>query len=192
MKNKNITFHRSEHLLIALTLLLFIGISAGATIAFLSAETEAVVNEFASGTVTTKVVETFENNIKENVMIENTGNVSAFIRAAIIINWVDSEGNISGQAPQSGKDYSIIFPEGTDWFVRDGFYYYINAVESGVKTSALISLIEPLKNKEGYTLQVEILGSGIQSMPSYAVEEVWPVKVDSTGRLAELTEGGGL
>lgn len=192
MKNINMTFHRSKYQILALTLLLLSVIGVGTTMAFLSTETEAVVNKFIPGIVTTAVVETFDNNIKENVMIENTGNITAYIRVALLINWVDPVGSISGQAPESGEDYSIIFPDGSDWFVQDGFYYFIDPVDPGAMTSVLISSIEPSVTKEGYTLLVEILGSGIQSMPSEAVEEVWPVTVDITGKLVKLPEGGGL
>ncbi|HSR05408.1 MAG TPA: hypothetical protein VLM88_12545 [Proteiniclasticum sp.] len=192
MNKKNSILKRSKFLIAALTLLFVTAIGVGATIAFLTKETKPLINTFVPGEVTTAVVETFENNIKENVMIENTGNIPAFIRVAVLINWVDSEGNISGKAPKSGEDYSMIFPDESDWFVQGEFYYFKNAVGPGAKTSVLISSIEPKKNKEGYTLQVEILGSGIQSMPSETVEEVWPVKVDSAGNLVELTEGGGL
>jgi len=192
MNKKNSILKRSKFLLAALALLFITAIGVGTTIAFLTKETGPLINKFVPGEVTTAVVETFENNIKENVMIENTGNVPAYIRAAVLINWVDSEGNISGKALQSGEDYSMVFPDGTDWFVQGGFYYFKSSVGPGAMTSDLISSIEPLKNKEGYTLQVDILGSGIQSMPSVAVEEVWPVKVDTAGKLAELPEGGGL
>ena len=52
----------------------------------------------------------FENNVdteKKNVTVTNTGNVDAFIRAAIIVTWKDSAGNIAATVPVEGYDYNL-------------------------------------------------------------------------------------
>lgn len=192
MKKKMIPVNRAKILIPALALLLVSALGIRTVVAFLSTESDSLVNAFIPGEVTTEVMEDFSEDklIKENVSIANTGNVPAYIRAAVVINWVDSEGNVSGEEPQSDRDYRISFPDDSGWFVQDGFYYFTLPVEPDAATALLISSIEPLMNKEGYTLQVDILGSGIQSMPSEAVEEVWPVTVDAETDL--LLEGGGL
>ena len=192
MKKKMIPVNRAKFLIPALALLLVSVLGIRTVVAFLSTESDSLVNAFIPGEVTTEVMEDFSEDrlMKENVRIANTGNVPAYIRAAVVINWVDSEGNVSGEEPQSDRDYRISFPEDSGWFVQDGFYYFTLPVEPDAATALVISSIEPLMNKEGYTLQVDILGSGIQSMPSEAVEEVWPVTVDAETDL--LLEGGGL
>lgn len=192
MKKKMISVNRAKFLIPALALLLVSVLGIRTVVAFLSTESDSLVNTFVPGEVTTKVMEDFSEDklIKENVSIANTGNVPAYIRAAVVINWVDSEGNVSGEEPQSDRDYRISFHEDSRWFVQDGFYYFTLPVKPEEATALLFSSIEPLMNREGYTLQVDILGSGIQSMPSEAVEEVWPVTVDAETDL--LLEGGGL
>lgn len=178
MKKNEPAVMRSKLLILVLALFLLAGVGIGTTFAYLTSKSNSVINEFTPGVVTTEVMEEFDEEIKENVQIKNTGNIPAYIRAAVVINWVDVEGNILGIAPQSEVDYSIRFPEVSDWFILDGIYYFKDTVEPDQKTPILISSIEPNVIKEGYTLIVEILGSGIQSMPVKAVEEVWPVTVN--------------
>lgn len=173
--------------LIAVSLLVMLAFGIQSTLAYLTDRTAAVENTFISGRVTTEVVESLteedsEITVKEHVQIKNTGNVPAFIRAAIVITWRDASGNLSGERPVSGTDYEMSLGS-SEWEGRDGFWYYRAPVAPGAKTEDLITSIVPKADKSGYTLSVEILGSGIQSMPSSAVVEAWGVSVGNDGKL---------
>lgn len=68
-------------------------------------------NTFNPAQISCLVTEEFENNIKTNVSIKNTGNTDAYIRAAVIVTWVDNDGNVYATAPQVGTDYNITFSD---------------------------------------------------------------------------------
>lgn len=190
-KNQNIfkSFVKKNKIVsIIVALFLFIGIATPITYAYLQQRTPRVVNTFTPGSVATEIIETFDNKIKTNVKIQNKGNVPAFIRAAIIVNWVDDDGNYAAEEPVEIEDYSISIND-TEWFIgADGYYYHKEPVNPDDFTSVLIESAKPLNDKEGYTLSIEILGSGIQAMPSKAVVEVWPVIVKDDGTIIERRE----
>jgi len=167
--------------------------SVGGTLAYLMAQTSEVVNTFNPSKVTSQVVETLNGNVKNNVMIKNTGDVDAFIRAAVVVTWQDAQGNVYPKTP-GADDYSIKWniSENDSWFEKDGFYYYKNKVEPNGTTGVLFTECTPLNTEpEGYTLHVEILGSAIQADGMTTVDgaevpvvtAVWGVKVDGNGNL---------
>ena len=148
-------------LLVSLTMLIFTCI--GGTLAFLIASTDDVVNTFTPSQVKTTVTENFNNNVKSNVQIKNNSDsVKAYIRAAVIVNWVDAEGNVYASTPVKDKDYTIDI--GTRWTENGGYYYYTSAVEPGESTGDLITKAEYKANApEGYSLSIEIISQAIQA-----------------------------
>lgn len=155
------------------SLLVVLGLAVGGTVALLFDITEPVENNFTTAKVTTGVDENFVNGVKSNVKIRNTGDTEAWIRAAVVVTWQDAQGNVLGEAPKAGTDYTIVWNY-TKWVTgNDGFYYYTDAVAASAATGELITSCEPVEGKtpDGYNLCVEILGSGIQS---------WPLKVFNT------------
>ena len=161
--------------ILMVSILLVLSVTVGGTIAFLSTKSGPVENTFNASKVTTKVNETISGSKKTNVTITNTGDIDAWIRAAVIVTWQDKDGNVYGQAPVAGTNYTDWTP-GTDWLKGDdGFYYYTKPVAAGGTTTALINSIEPIGTSpaNGYYLTVEILGSGIQAVPANAFNEAW-------------------
>jgi hypothetical protein len=133
----------------------------GSTLAYLATQTGQVQNTFEPAYVTSEVQETFANNVKSNVTIKNTGNVSAYIRAAIVVTWKDAAGNTMPQAPGTG-DYTLTI--GSDWTEVGGYYYYNKSVAANASTTDLIVRCEPIKPyPDGRKLCVEVIGSAIQS-----------------------------
>ena len=178
-----------QFILLAAIAVLALGI-VGGTSAYLLTNTGNVVNTFTPSRVTCAVIEDpFTQNVsteKTNVKIQNTGDTEAYIRAAIIVTWQDSIGNVSATLPVAGEteDYTI-YINSADWVLKsDGFYYYKNPVAPNVSTANLINSCTVNKANDQYTLCVEILADAIQSTPTSAVKQAWPnVTVADNGTL---------
>ena len=159
--------------LVAILVLLCCAVAG--TVAFLIDSTGPVTNTFTPASVTTQVEEEFNGTTKSDVKIKNTGNTDAFIRAAIVVNWADQDGNVYPVGPAAGTDYSIGI--GTGWTARnDGYYYYNTSVAETASTTVLINTCEPTgvcPGGEQYKLQVTILADAIQSSPASAAQEAW-------------------
>ena len=167
-------------LITLLVSLLMIGAATiNSTVAFLFTQDGPVVDQFNPSQVRTSVDEeiTVDENgvkVKEDVTIQNTGDTTAWIRAAVVVTWQDKDGNVYGQMP-GDADYDIELnyvddPDGTNtdltkWHKgTDGFYYWPVPVAVGDSTGILIESCKPTGTApDGYYLTVEILGSGIQT-----------------------------
>lgn len=155
------------------------------TSAWLVDSTEEKVNTFIPGTVTTTVEEEFDGETKENVYIRNTGNIDAYIRAAVVAVWKTESGDLSG-TPVSTADFPDL-PILPGWFKgTDGFYYHKTRVAPGALTAKLIGTFE-MPVKEGLKFELQIIGSGIQADPPEAVTEMWGITVNPDKTL----QGGG-
>lgn len=192
MKRKKQTVKPSALLV---SLLLLLTVTIGGTLAFLLDSSGPITNVFTPSKVTTEVEEEFDGKVKKNVKIQNTGDTAAWIRAAVVITWQDKDGNVYGQAPKPCEtpgcehkncegDYVITWntdeqanPAGQWVLAADGFYYWNRPVAGGAYTGFLIEECKPLRElKVGdttYYLTVEILGSGIQSVPASVVTTEW-------------------
>lgn len=183
------------------SLLLVLGVALGGTVAFLSTRTDSKVNTFTPSEVTCAVMETFENNVKSQVAVKNTGDTTAFIRAAINVTWMSNQDaanqTVSAKVPVKDTDYSITFAKNTNWIQgADGYYYYQLPVDPQVSTGVLIEECKLQNNAsvpDGYHLSVEIVASAIQSAPDSVVQSMWHVTVEN-GKItgvngSEVTEG---
>lgn len=173
------------------SLLLVLGVAVGGTVAFLSTRTDRKVNTFTPSEVTCEVTETFQNNVKSHVAVKNTGDTTAFIRAAINVTWMKNEEagteynaadqTVSAKVPLKGTDYSITLAENNNWIQgADGYYYYKLPVDPQGSTEVLIEdckLQESASVPDGYHLSVEIVASAIQSAPDSVVQDMWHVTV---------------
>lgn len=175
---------RAVVLLVCLSVL--VTVSVGVTLAYLFTATDPVENTFTPAQVSCDVVETFQENVKENVQIQNTGNTDAYIRAAIVVTWKKDADEVYADAPVEGVDYSIDLVHENGWVMgKDGFYYYTKAVapcnhtegqtHDGCMTEVLINSCSPVSGKppEGYSLSVEIVASAIQAAPDHVVKDEW-------------------
>lgn len=163
------------------SLLLVLGVAVGGTVAFLSTRTDSKENTFTPSKVTCEVTETFKNNVKSNVAVKNTGDTTAFIRAAINVTWMSNKDaadqTVSSKVPVKNTDYSITFAKNTNWIQgADGYYYYQLPVGPQGSTGVLIEECKLQNNAsvpDGYHLSVEIVASAIQSVPEAAVKAAW-------------------
>lgn len=178
MRRKKYNLRKTTILLVSVFAMVIMVI--GASLSFLKTQKGPLVNEFASSYVTSEVVEEFDNKVKSNVKIQNTGDIAAYIRAAVIVTWEDEDKNVYPQMPVAGVDYTIELSDNSwDIETSDGYYYYTKPVASKDYTEVLINEVKPVDSKtpEGYKLSVEILGDAIQSLPTKAVESSWGVTV---------------
>lgn len=164
--------------MLLVSLVMLLTITVGGTLAYITTSDDPVKNIFTTSQVPISVQEDpFDGTVKNNVKIQNDGNTDAYIRAAVVVTWKDSSGNVYAIKPEVGVDYQITFPTGTGWVYRtaDGFYYYTspvvpedNAVTTDVvedSTGVLLTNCMPLKAApaDGYTLSVEIVAESVQA-----------------------------
>lgn len=166
--------------------------AVGTTLAYIIADAGPLANVFTPSHVVNEIIEpTYTTTEKKDVKVKNTGDTTAYFRAAIVATWVktdDSSKIIYAAQPVLKTDYTIEI--GTDWVGADGYYYYKYAVAPNNETTALITscqLTEVANVPTGYTLSVEILSQAIQAEPKDAVESVWTaVYVNDNGNLEKV------
>lgn len=179
---------RKRPALLMASLVMLLTASVVGTVAFLVTSAGPVENTFTPAEVPNEVFEDINGATKNNVRIHNRGNVDAYVRAAVVFNWVDSEGHIYGGAvPKEGEDYLITwsnFESGPWKSGKDGYYYYTKVVkpDDGAadgpdETDVLFTACSVVTQLEGYELSVEIMGQTIQadgmSGNQHPVEIAW-------------------
>lgn len=176
-----IRMNRTAVLLIAVILL--ISTAVGSTVAFLATKTEPVENSFEYANVSCKVTQNRDTD-GSIVQVKNTGTISAYIRAAVVANWMDVDGNIAASVPE-GYSYDLTCSSGSWVLGNDGFFYYLLPVAPGASTEgSLLTCTVTCPETPEYTLSVEVLTEAIQSTPASAVNEAWNVAVDGSGMLS--------
>lgn len=169
--------------LLMMALVIALGAFVGTTLAYLVTNTAAVANTFNPVKVSTDIEEpNWDHKVKNNVTVKNTGDISAYIRAAVVITWQDDAGHVHPDTPVAGTDYNITWTK-DGWVEKDGFYYYTSPVAPNQSTGVLLTGCKPVEGKAptGYHLSVEILSSAIQSEPKSVVTEAWGVDPTTLG-----------
>lgn len=157
-----------KKLILLVSLVMLLTVAVGGTLAYLTASTDPLPNIFTTSGVPISVQEDpFDGTVKNNVKIQNDGNTDAYIRAAVVVTWKDSSGNVYAIKPEVGVDYQVTFPGDTGWVYReaDGFYYYTASIAPNNQTGVLLTNCKPLKSApaDGYTLCVEIVAESVQA-----------------------------
>lgn len=156
---------------LAIALILILAIGIGGTVAFLVANTDPITNSFTPANVTCEVNEDFnaDNTVKTSATVQNTGNIPAYIRVAVVANTIDDENNVTGAARLDDKLASDKWTK-----LDDGYYYYNEVVAPDASTSNLL-----MDGIELDGIQVTILASAIQSEPAGAVADAWGVQFNN-------------
>lgn len=180
-KNRNLLFT-------VLAFVLVLGVSIGATTAFLVDRTDSVTNVFEPADIGIQVKETFNQQTKSNVSITNTEDVDVYVRVALIPVWEDGEENVVAESA-SLSDLQIAYGSSGDWQEgSDGFWYYTRVLEGNASTELLIQSAEVLKTSVGYTkgyqMNLQVMAQAIQAEPKDAVTSAWKVTVDEDGNLS--------
>lgn len=172
---KKFTHMSKRAALLVLSLVMILSVSVGGTLAYLIAQTNDVTNVFQPGDVTTTTEETFDGEKKENVSISTKGsNIDTYVRAQIVVNWIEENGNVSGQKPVKDVDYTISINDAGWVQGDDGFWYCKDIVKAGEKTPVLISSCAPVPymGPLGGHLQVTILSQAVQATDK-AIADAW-------------------
>lgn len=181
----------NKSMFVLVSVILITVLAAGMTLAYLSTKSEGIKNIFNPTQVTSKVFEpTFNGTSKSEVPIENTSDVTAYIRAEVVATWMDEEGNVLYKKPILGQDYTMEI--GGSWEKEDdGFYYHKTPVEKGKKTGDLIVSAKPAEGKNpqkvdnvDYYLSLEIICSAIQAeglddKDNKPIELAWGVDIEN-------------
>ena len=188
-------FKSKKSLTLLVALLMIFTVSVGSTLAFLITQTDPVVNTFTPGKIEGTVNEEFEEHNyekKENVSISINENsdVSAYVRALVVISWQDEAGNVYGQKPVAGVDYTITMGTSSNWFEgANGYYYYSEPLGADLDTTTDV-LIKSCTQKQAcenpkYKLNVDVIAEAIQAEPVDAVKEAWGVTVNNDGTISK-------
>lgn len=114
------------------------------------------------------VDETFDGSVKANVGAKNTGGKIEFVRATIVANWVDEDGNICENCDfvHDGDNLAGYLSSGCNWEYNpsDGFYYYSKAIVPGAVTQGKIftSYTTPEAPEDGLHLEMAVVVQGVE------------------------------
>lgn len=201
MKTDKVKKLNKKAVVLVASAVLLVVVAVGGTFAWLTSKPEMLNNSFTVGTVSVEVDEELDGNTKKNVTIKNTGSSDAYIRATVVYNWVNANGDmLYGEPPYENIDYSVSYNT-TDWIQgSDGYWYYKYKVASNASTKNLINTLTPTADKGPhgqydtdssewasalqFYLGVNIVGAGIQANPSTTAESEWGVTVNSDGTLS--------
>lgn len=157
-----------------LSLCLIFALAVGTTFALLKANTDPVTNTFTAAKSKITIEEKTDNGSKSEIYVKNEGTATSYVRVKLVCNWVDKDGNVSA-TPVPAPTIT-----NSDWFEKDGIYYYTKPVAPTGQTSNLLDgnpIKQPEGAPDGYHLEVTVLAESIQAAPSTAVEGAWAVTV---------------
>lgn len=114
---------KQKKLILAALIVVLLAAAVGGTYAFLSTKTDPVVNTFTPEQVTCKIHESFTNNTKTSITVENTCDIPVYIRVALIPYWQDASGNVAGK-----ESWTPDFTLANGWTMGSDGYYYCNSI----------------------------------------------------------------
>lgn len=184
--------HEKKHVLnkiqiLILSLLVITTVTVGGTVAYLTTNTDSVVNTFEPSEVSCEVQETFDGTYKWNINVTNTSDIEAYLRVKLVsyrVNDAEPPQHIGGEAPINN------FILGDDWLEIGGYYYYTKpvAANGGVPETPLTEKLELTKSyddADGGKQVIEVMAEAIQSKPTSAVQDSWGVTIAADGTIIE-------
>lgn len=161
---------RGAMLLLALGVIACVVVSAAYGKYMVDKNAQASINVLAEP----KLVVTAASNGSGSYTVTNTtgSNMPAYVRFTVVANWIADDaqdGEVWFSQPVLGVDYSI----NALGYTKIGEHYYYNGT---VPTGSAITLgTAKITERVGFTLEIEVLVEGIQSIPETAVKEAWGV-----------------
>ncbi|MBO5019226.1 MAG: hypothetical protein J6D52_01040 [Clostridia bacterium] len=149
--------------------------TVGSVWAYLNSRSETLANTFLPAKVECLVEEKFENGIKSDVKVRNTGNIDSYIRATVIATFVSDDGKVLAVSPKENVDYTVTWANSGWKQGQDGYWYYSDAVSPNNTTSNLIETASANSAPDGFRLSIQIVASAIQVEPDNAVQTAWGI-----------------
>lgn len=152
---------KQKKLILAALIVVLLAASVGGTMAFLSIKTDPVENIFVPAQVTCDIHESFTNNTKTSITVENKSNIPVYIRVALIPYWVDANGNVAGVA-----SWTPSFAPANGWEKSGDYYYYNGVVAVGGTTPSLVGsngIALPAPDANGNKAVLVIAAEAIQA-----------------------------
>lgn len=143
---------RNKLFLLTLSLVLILGIVGGSTLAYLMTGSQEVTNTFTPGKVDCE---------QSGGAITNKGNVNAYIRAAVVVNWVNGSNEILGLTPAYTVTANSGWTKGSD-----GYFYYNSAVAPNHTTNVPyggISIDSNVTIPDGFSQSIQVIAEAIQA-----------------------------
>lgn len=170
--------HRILPIILMATLMATLVLS-GTVVAYMFKRTEYINNDFTPARVSCQVVENFNGEKKTSIVVQNTGNIDAYLRVMLVSYWVDGDGNI---VAKPSPTLSISLGEG--WIKgTNNIYYYESPVVPSEQTANLLTVPIMLVEEDGYSQVIEVFAEAIQSKPQDSVTSSWNVTLDSGGNI---------
>lgn len=157
---------KRKMLILVISLVLLVAVSAGATLAYFHLASGPVINTFQAGSAGAKVDEDVKGDTKKEITVTNTGKSPVYVRVRLVSYYEDSKGNVLPQASPS-----LSFTLGDNWVYHGGYYYYNAPLAAGATTEDLLGT--DLAMSEGQV--IEVLADTVQATPAQAVKDAWDV-----------------
>ena len=181
---------KKQKWMIGSAILLAVLIVAGGTMAWFTATTPAVKNEFKAGTVKIELIDKFKGAPNVNpgdcyskkIYVKNTGTKKAYIRIKADAVFKDVNGNLlSNDVLRYGIDGPNIWNLLEGWTQKDGYFYYSRIVHPGHYTKPLLKCNRicfdgPSMGNEyqGAKLDITVKADAIQATHN-AIQAEWGV-----------------
>ena len=161
--------HKRAALLLCLVALFVF--AAGGTLAYLAVSTSSVENQFVPVEV--------KCSVGDDYKVTNTGDIDAYVRAAVVVNWTDADGNIVHTAPAGGS-YSLSC--NSAWNESGGFYYYgkvVTPTGDTKTTTPIVTISSTIPT--GYKLRVDVIAEAIQAegIGAESAQAAWQIAAGS-------------
>lgn len=170
-----ITNNKTKIVAVIVTCISLVLGTIGGVWAYLSAQTEPVTNTFVPAKVSCAVEESFQDGVKSNVTVRNTGNVDAYVRTVVVATFVSDDGKVLATAPKEGVDYTVTWGNAGWLKGSDGYWYYSSAIAPNQATPILIETASAITAPSGYRLNLQILATAVQADPQRAVTDAWGI-----------------
>ena len=172
-----------KSLTLIISLVALCAVAVGGTLAWLFDSSEKLENKFYVPDAEIEIKENFDDNVKTDVGVKNTGETEVYVRVMLVETWRNASNQVV--AKPEGAVVSYEMGSSDDWKTGPGgYYYYTKPLVAGDTTPNLIDRATCTVPEGAALMDLEVVAQGIQSTPKDAVEEAWGVEVDVDGNLS--------
>lgn len=158
-----------KHALLLLSLIVVLCVATVGTVAYFTDTAQSESTGITIGQVSCTVTD----NGNGSFTVTNTGNVPAYIRVAVVANYVATENN-SSTVHYTAPKISYVKFDDTEMSSpnNDGIYYYPTAVPAEGQDSFTVT-VATSGALEGYDVDVELVAEAIQGGVPAVAQDAW-------------------